>query len=359
MKKNIKLIGNIASVIILCVTLLISVSYAWYTNNKNVNSTGIGSVASESISILSQGMYKKIIGNDPFPETDKNNEVEGVLSGDVIYYSVAIGLTKDKDFNTTYSLNISVVNINGGDYFVEPAIKVVEEPDGTLTGRQYTFNQELYDIYEYNDDEYFILIDGEDKYIYYLYESINGQILTRRPQLIFEDPNGSETGNTINYEGNTYLTKLDSNGREYFLTLDTTTIDGEEHVNAKYVNYIYEEIVDGNPVRYNMCDVYTIGIFKVFGVNENNEYIVLEDYSENLDMLEMTKETGLDKEVHFFNLYDYEGWEPSVYKEIIFTFAIKFDYSEFEGKINTNCVSDKELIFTNVIIKETESEDVE
>ena len=29
------------------------------------------------------------------------------------------------------------------------------------------YPKELYDIYEYNDDEYFILIEGEDKYIYY------------------------------------------------------------------------------------------------------------------------------------------------------------------------------------------------
>ena len=72
--------------------------------------------------------------------------------------------------------------------------------------------------------------------------------------------------------------------------------------------------------------------------------------------MHISKESSLDKEVNSFNLYDYNGWKPSEYKEIIFTFAIKFDYSEFEGKINTNCVSDKELIFTNVVITDTERE---
>ena len=77
MKKNFKLISNAASILILSITLIISVSYAWYTNNKDVSATGIASTSSNSISVLNQGMYKKVIGDDPFPEIDKKNEVDG------------------------------------------------------------------------------------------------------------------------------------------------------------------------------------------------------------------------------------------------------------------------------------------
>ena len=64
MKKNFSLISSMASILILFLTLIISVSYAWYTNNKEVQSTGIASTASDSISILNQGIYKKVIGED-------------------------------------------------------------------------------------------------------------------------------------------------------------------------------------------------------------------------------------------------------------------------------------------------------
>ena len=40
-------------------TLIISVSYAWYTNNKETNVSGIGSTASDSISILNQGIFRE------------------------------------------------------------------------------------------------------------------------------------------------------------------------------------------------------------------------------------------------------------------------------------------------------------
>ena len=356
MKKNIKLLSNMASAIILLATLLISVSYGWYTSNKEVSSSGIASTASKVISVLNQGIYKKVIGDDPFPETDKKNEVEGVLSGDVIYYSVSIGLADDLDKGVIYDLNVSVVNINGGEYFVEPAIKIVDNPNGTSTGKKYTFNQQEYDVYSDGEDDYFILVEQEKEYIYYLYEGANGNMLTKRPILIFTVPNGSLTNNKIVFEGQEYDTYLDSNGKEYFLTYDTVVIDDQTFTNATYVNYIYEQMIDGDKVRYNMCDVYTLGIFKVFGVDQNDNYVLLEDHEDDLDLLTLDKENGLDKEISFFNMFDYAGWDPSEYKEIIFTFAIKFDYTLFEGKININCVSDKELILTNVIITETERE---
>ena len=129
-----------ASILILFLTLIISVSYAWYTNNKEVDASGIGSTATDSISILNQGIFKSVVGEDPFPENEKKNEVEGVLSGDVIYYSVAIELSKAKDKNVLRDINISVVNIDGGEYFVAPAIKVNEKPEGTLTGEVYLYN---------------------------------------------------------------------------------------------------------------------------------------------------------------------------------------------------------------------------
>lgn len=356
MKKNLSLISSIATILILVMTLIISVSYAWYTNNEDVDASGIGSTASDSISILNQGIYKDVIGEDPFPENNKDNEVSGVLSGDIIYYSVGIELSKTKDPSVIRDINISVVNINGGDFFVAPAIKVINNPNGTLTGNTFTYNDTEYQTYSINDEEYFIVVEDDKEYIYYLYESANGDILTRRPQMIFANPNGSETGTLFEFDGNKYPIYEDSEGKEYFLTYDVSIIDGKENINSIYVNYIYEEVVDDEVTRYNMCDVYTIGIYKVFGVDSDGEYVTLVNNEDSLVLNRITRKSGLDKDVDFFNLYDFTGWNPLEYREIIFTFAIKFDYSEFEGKINTNCVSDKELIFTNVVITDTERE---
>lgn len=356
MKKKFSLISSMASILILFLTLLISVSYAWYTNNKEVDATGIASTASDSISILNQGIFKDIIGEDPFPENEKKNEVSGVLSGDVIYYSVSIELSKSENPDILRDINISVLNINGGEYFVSPAIKVFENPNGEITDEVYEFEGDEYTLYNSDGDKYFIVIEGENEYVYYLYQSATGEVLTRRPQLICPHPNGELTGVLYEYEGKKYPTYLDSKGKEYFLTYEISIIEGVEYVNETYVNYIYEEVVDENVVRYNMCDVYTIGIYKVFGLNGEGSYEEIVNNSSNLMLQEITRESGLDKEVNSFNLYDYEGWNPSLYSEIVFTFAIKFDYSEFQGKINTNCVSDKELIFNNVVITDAERE---
>lgn len=348
MKKNFSLISSMASILILFMTLIISVSYAWYTNNKEVDASGgIASTASNSISILNQGVYKDVIGDDPFLDNENKNEVGGVLSGDIIYYSVAIELSQTKNINNIYDINISVFNINGGEYFVSPAIKVIDKPEGVLTGNTYLYEDTEYQTYVFDDEEYFVINVDENEYIYYLYESASGDILTRRPQLVFSDPNGSLTNTLFEFDGVKYPTYLDSKGKEYFKTYD----NGDT-----YVNYIYEEIVNGEVTRYNMCDVYTIGLFKVFGVDNNDKYNILVNNEDSLEWMDISKESGLDKEVNSFNLYDYSGWKPSEYKEIVFTFAIKFDYEEFEGKINTNCVSDKELIFTNVVITDTERE---
>lgn len=348
MKKNFSLISSMATILILFMTLIISVSYAWYTNNKEVDaSSGIASTASNSISILNQGIFKDVVGEDPFPDNDKKNEVDGVLSGDIIYYSVGIELSKTKNSNNLYDINISVLNINGGEYFASPAIKVFDKPEGVLTGDTYLYEGNEYPTYVFNDEEYFVLTVDENEYICYLYESASGDILTRRPQLVFSNPNGSSTGSLFEFDGVKYPTHLDSKGKEYFIT----NANGDT-----YVNYIYEETVNGEVTRYNMCDVYTIGIFKVFGVDNDGNYNLLVNNEDSLELMDISKESSLDKEVNSFNLYDYNGWKPSEYKEIIFTFAIKFDYSEFEGKINTNCVSDKELIFTNVVITDTERE---
>ena len=356
MKKNFSLISSMASILILFLTLIISVSYAWYTNNKEVQSTGIASTASDSISILNQGIYKKVIGEDPFPDNDKSNQVDGVLSGDIIYYSVSIALSDSKKKDINYDINIGVLNINGGEYFVAPAIKVLEEPAGVSTNEFYEFDGDEYRLFNIDGNKYFIVTEEGNRYIYYLYESASGEILTKKPQLIFPKPTGTLTGTLFEFDGGKYATYLDENGKEYFLTYDVTIIDGVEHIKATYVNYIYEEIVNGETIRYNMCDVYTIGIFKVFGVDHQGNTTTLVNNEESLVLNSIDKASGLDKEVESYNLYDYEGWDPSMYKEIIFTFAIKFDYSEFEGRINTNCVSNKELIFKNVVITDTESE---
>ena len=348
MKKNFSLISSMSTILILFLTLVISVAYAWYTNNKETNATGIASTASDSISILNQGIYKNVIGDDPFPENDKKNEVSGVLSGDVIYYSVSIELSEKEDPNKLRDINISILNIDGGEYFVSPSIKVFENPNGEETDEVYEFEGNEYALYDSDGDKYFIISEGDEEYVYYLYESITGEILTRRPQLICPHPNGSPTGTVFEFDGNKYPTYLDGSDKEYFLTFDDA--------GGEYVNYVYEEVVNGDVVRYNMCDVYTIGIYKVFGLNSEGTYEEIVDNSDNLVLSEIARKTGLDREVNSFNLYDYEAWNPSLYSEIVFTFAIKFDYSEFQGKINTNCVSDKELIFNNVVITDTERE---
>ena len=357
MKKNIKIFGNMASILILCVTLVISVGYAWYTNNKNVSASGIASTASNSISVVSQGIYKTFIGDDPYPEEAKDKEISGLLSGDIIYYSVTIGLGKDKDENSLYDINIKAYDINGGEFFCESPLRVFENPDGELTDETYTLDEVSYNVYIKDGEKYIIKnVDGND-YVYYLYTSITGQVLTKSPKQIVSDPNGSPTGETFVYEGSEYLIYVDSNGKEYFVTYDIDIVDGEPYVRNTYINYIYEEKDnENNPIRFNMCDVYTIGIFKVFGTDSDGNYHTIKDYSDNVDYNALTREHGLDKHINFFNLYDFEAWNPGEYKEITFTFAIKFDFDRFKGKINLNCVSDKELVFTKIIIEDTERE---
>jgi hypothetical protein len=172
MKKNFSLISSIASILILFLTLVISVSYAWYTNNKKTDASGIGSTASDSISILNQGIFKDIVGENPFPENEKKNEVDGVLSGDVIYYSVGIELSKAKNNNSLYDINISVVNIDGGEYFVSPAIRVNEKPNGTLTENTYLYNGVEYSLYVLGDEEYFIFEEDSNEYISNFYTNL-------------------------------------------------------------------------------------------------------------------------------------------------------------------------------------------
>ena len=356
MKKNFSLFSSMASILILFLTLIISVSYAWYTNNEKVDSTGLASSASDAISILNQGIYKTVIGEDPFPEVDKKNEIDGVLSGDIVYYSVAIKLSDERNSNSLYDINISVLDIDGGEYFVAPSIKVVDEPTGVSTEEFYVYNNNEYRIFLEDEKKYFIATEGDERYIYYLYESATGEILTKKPQLIFPNPSGSSTGKTFEFDGKKYPTYLDGNGKEYFLTRDISIVDGVEHIKDTYVNYVYEEVISGEIIRYNMCDVYTIGLFKIFGVDSDGTYVEIINNEESLELNGIEKESGLDKGITNFNLYDYVGWNPATYSEIVFTFAIKFDYSEFEGKINTNCVSNKELIFKRIVITDTERE---
>ena len=69
------------------------------------------------------------------------------------------------------------------------------------------------------------------------------------------------------------------------------------------------------------------------------------------------KENGTDKKIYSLNVYDFENWDTSLYGEIVFTLAIKFDYSLLEEYINVNCVSNKEFIFSNIVIRELEKQE--
>ena len=56
-KLEIKLIANLATIFLLCVTLFISISFGWYTNNKEVHANGsYASSASENLMVTNQGV---------------------------------------------------------------------------------------------------------------------------------------------------------------------------------------------------------------------------------------------------------------------------------------------------------------
>ena len=360
MKKNIKLIIHFALVLVLSVTLVISICCAWYIRVENLSFDDItASTPSKVIGVIKQGVYSVEIGENPFPSENDGEKITGVLSGDTIYYSFSIGLSDETVKGNIYDLNINIYDIDGGEYFSKPAIKVVENPNGISTGESYEYNGKIYEVFEDSKGkDYFIYTDNiGEEYLCYLYISASGQTVSRKPQKLVSIPNGTLSGNTIIYEDNRYETYYDEIGGEYFITNDVSIVDGVQHLKATYINYIFEQNVEGESVRYNMCDVYTVGVYKVFGVDENGEYEVLIDNSLTPQMKSFEKENGTDKKIYSLNVYDFENWDTSLYGEIVFTLAIKFDYSLLEEYINVNCVSNKEFIFSNIVIRELEKQE--
>ena len=72
------------------------------------------------------------------------------------------------------------------------------------------------------------------------------------------------------------------------------------------------------------------------------------------------REDGLSKTIDRMDIAHYDNWHPNdeievngeIYKTNIltFTFEIVFDYKHLEGLINTNCISNKQLILNRIYV---------
>lgn len=102
--------------IILAVILVISTSYAWYTNNKNVSANG-GDVlvSSESLDAYRYYVFKEPVVDTPYPKRDPDLP-QGLINGESLYLSITIRYAaKDKG---NKNLRVILKNIEGGDFFI-------------------------------------------------------------------------------------------------------------------------------------------------------------------------------------------------------------------------------------------------
>ena len=415
-KQQLKVIANLVSIFLLCTTLLISISFGWYTNNKEVHANGLhASSATDSLTVSNSGTYSTQLGKDePYPgdqKPDEDKTVTGVLAGDIVYFSISV-ISSDKTTPLKPSdLKFAVSSIFGDEYFTEPAIPItndVYENHYKLQSRHSKYikkERELHPLYQLpNGGEYYYLnIINNQHYINYVaidnngnmkletYDSIskgdyNSYINSNNTKTDYLFPSDKEIiydtfiedieTNYVDANGNEY----GPSGKEFYIT----TVDG-----VYYVNYIYEtdtgiDDAEGKSImrRYNMIDIYTYEVYKIFGKNDTNNdnevdkddsYVTIYDTSRDSYVYKglpfyKAKATPLDKSITMFTLFDpnYKlddsSWvkdtsgnsytKDSEFIEITFTFKFVFNYKEYVDDINVSSVSYREIKFNNVIISE-------
>ena len=395
-KQQIKVITNLVSIFVLCTTLLISISFGWYTNNKEVHANGLhASSATDSLVVSNKGAYSTQIGKDEpnpvDPPDDKDKEVTGVLAGEIVYFTISISQADGTSKLTLNDLKIAVSSIFGDEYFTEPAVEYTEPTSGyslinpTDANKAYSYSvkdrviQSIMRLEGYEYD-YFISMDKNgDYYINNLGENTKGELEIKSSSKLSVDDlttyqAGILTGHKYVYdEIETYPTYKDpANGKEYYITY----VDGKN-----YINYIYE--TNNGARRYNMIDIYSYEVYKVYGTdkpgtNDEKDYITIYSAPSATNPLvyegvNFPKANGLDKSISMFTLYDPNYFTNNIaktgltqaeinsklkeeYLELTYIFKFVFDYKDYKEKINISSVSYKEIKFNNVIISFYEHE---
>lgn len=439
-KTEFKIIANLVTIFLLCITLVISVSYGWYTTNTKVQANGINaSSASDSLTVSNQGAYRQNIEDEPYPEEEPDNDITGVLVGDEVYFSISLtSTTVGKKI-----IDIKVTLLIGGEFFTRDPIDITEEEyvslgsavevstytslennvytvyseedendnasyyyiklinqtyykvTGSLTNGEFTpdedgevelgstkpdissadivatyysYETNIYKTYSGADGEYFLKanFDGfQQVYIYEGYEKYR----------IYQDKTTSEYFCITHKEGE-YYKVIGTMTDNVFEPTSQTVIDITklDLSNAMDTEIKYEDT--SYLKRYNMIDVYTCDVYRIFGRRkEGNElddrdpyYIIGENVTEKYGFV---KNSATDKSRGMYPLYTYDLWtnDPenmvdengnnnlNCCDEITFTFRFTFDYTEFitdHPEVNLGSLSNKAIEFNNILIYETE-----
>lgn len=313
LKKNLNIVWHYFVILVLTTFLIISLGYAWYATNHEVDANNImGAIADESLEITDSAIYKHEVGvedpDNPYDENVDDDTVTGMLTGEKIFYSLSLH-SKDDEIK---DITIRLGNIDGGEFFTKPAVMCTAEEFNSYQGKT------PYGTYK-------------------------------------PDQNSNETINTY----------FDSEGEFYF--------SSEEGI--YYKNYFYEVIDENGKVRrFNMCDVYTIRLYAIYvgeteihGDGEQDYHRIYTCDPEENDFVNFTRTNGLSKTIDTMDIAYYDNWHPNneievngeIFKTKIltFTFEIVFDYEYLEDYINTNCISSKQLILNNIYIIADESEE--
>ena len=309
---------------LLTITLIISVGYAWYSSNQRVEVDTVFAVAgSNDIGILRKSVFRDSPYDengsflDPYPlggpSTD-TDEIQGLLSGETIYFSISVESYDYEDKRVSASL----LSVQGGEYFTCPEELIT---DITITEGM-------------TEAQVVALMSNTDN-LNKTYELKTG----------VTDESGVTTVAT------TFMNLYEDSKGEFYLSKDDS--------DRWYRNYIYEDALGD---RYTMCDVYFIKLcaFTFSDRTLQNKTIVEyvpSDYEKELYDLDtegfrkFAKE-GDDKDIPQMEVGSHVWDSISSDNSIItFTFALKFDFSALSGLINTNCVSSKQLVFEQVVMR--------
>jgi hypothetical protein len=228
--------------------------------------------------------------------------------------------------------------------------------------------------------DYFISMDKDGKHYINNVEITDGDVkvvssseLNDTQLTTYEK--GTLTGHKFVYdEIETYPTYKDPSGKEYYITY----VDGKY-----YINYIYETTSGTNKTRYNMIDIYSYEVYKVYGrdnLDDKSDAAYETFYAspsatnhENYKGVKFPKASGLDKSISMFALYDPTYFEKNCsshmtteeieevlskkYLELTYVFKFVFNYDSYKNNINISSVSYKEIKFNNVIISFYEQKD--
>ncbi len=113
--KKLNMITSMVSLVLVFV-LMITVIYAWYTNNKNVSSNGLqATTSSDQIKITQSILFNEKEEGVILPENEESKHIGGLIDGSYFYYGLQVEcVAASIDGN----LSIQIGEIIGGDFFL-------------------------------------------------------------------------------------------------------------------------------------------------------------------------------------------------------------------------------------------------